>query len=257
LCRHALQAHSGEKADLDHPHVGASCLSRSAETYRGGGYPRFRFVSCTGLPRGRPPAPDCVLQLRCCEALHCCTACCYFQLPAPSSQTSSYSNPPPPPRLPGATALFFSFFLFSNAAWCVWTPQPRGTQPQIRRSVVGLLRGLLAPRLSGSRGSPPCAFPALSPTRFGLLVVTKPHTSGGFGSLRVSGGEGGDSRPFSGFFSVRGQIDHSPTTRIVDFSLLDEAVDLTTGFQDLATAAVHMYVLSTFREREYQIPAGA
>jgi hypothetical protein len=43
-----------------------------------------------------------------------------------------------------------------------------------------LLRGraLLAPRLSGSRGSPPCAFPALSPTRFGLLVVAKPHTSG-------------------------------------------------------------------------------
>jgi hypothetical protein len=75
-------------------------------------------------------------------------------------------------------------------------PQPRGTQLRLRCSVVGLLRALLAPRLSGSRGSAPCAFHALSPTRFGLLVAAKPHTSGGFGALRVPGGKAG---PFPGF----------------------------------------------------------
>jgi hypothetical protein len=64
------------------------------------------------------------------------------------------------------------------------------TQPRLCCSVVGLLRAPLAPRLSGSRGSAPCAFPALSSTRFGLLLATKPHTSGGFGALRVHGGEG-------------------------------------------------------------------
>jgi hypothetical protein len=82
----------------------------------------------------------------------------------------------------------------------VWTPQPRGTQLQLRCSVVGLLRARLAPRLSGSRGSAPCAFPALSPTRFGLLVVTKPHASGSFGALRVPGGEE-MIVPFSGGFA--------------------------------------------------------
>ena len=56
-----------------------------------------------------------------------------------------------------------------NAAWCVWTPQPRGTKLQLRCSVVGLLRGPLAPRLSGSRGSaarPPVRF--LPSPRLGL-----------------------------------------------------------------------------------------
>jgi hypothetical protein len=94
-------------------------------------------------------------------------------------------------------ALYFDFDLF-NAAWCVWTPQPGGTQQHNCGSVAPWSEwpasfGLrwLAPRLSGSRGSAPCAFPALSPTRFGLLVATKPHTSGGFGALRVPGGGGG------------------------------------------------------------------
>jgi hypothetical protein len=35
--------------------------------------------------------------------------------------------------------------LTHNAAWCVWTPQPRGTQPRLRCSVVGLLRAPPAP----------------------------------------------------------------------------------------------------------------
>jgi hypothetical protein len=55
----------------------------------------------------------------------------------------------------------------------------------------------LAPRLSDSRGSAPCAFPALSPTRFGLLVVAKPHVSGDrvLGPCAASPwGGGGDTR---------------------------------------------------------------
>jgi hypothetical protein len=96
---------------------------------------------------------------------------------------------------------FLVFELF-NAAWCVRTPQPRGTQPRLRCSVVGLLRAPPAPRLGlgfcRCRGSASCAFPALSPTRFGLFVATKPHTSGGrLAALRVPVGEG-DSRWFSG-----------------------------------------------------------
>jgi hypothetical protein len=109
------------------------------------------------------------------------------------------------PRLqPGAAFLFFqlrrpdfSVFELFSAAWCVRTPQPRGTQPRLRCSVVGLLRAPPAPRLRFCRGSASCAFPALSPTRFGLLVATKPHTSGGLAALRVPGGEG-DSRDISG-----------------------------------------------------------
>ena len=38
---------------------------------------------------------------------------------------------------------------------------------------------------------PCCAFPALSPTRFGLLVVTKPHASGGLAALLASPWGGG------------------------------------------------------------------
>jgi hypothetical protein len=41
---------------------------------------------------------------------------------------------------------FLIFDLF-NAAWCVWTPHPRGTQLHLRGSVVGLLRAPLAPHL--------------------------------------------------------------------------------------------------------------
>ena len=84
----------------------------------------------------------------------------------------------------------FPVFELFNAAWCVRTPQPRGTQPRLRCSVVGLLRAPPAPRLRFCRGSASCAFPALSPTRFGLLVATKPHTSGGLAALRVPVGEG-------------------------------------------------------------------
>ena len=94
----------------------------------------------------------------------------------------------------------FSVFELFNAAWCVRTPQPRGTQPRLRCSVVGLLRAPPAPRLRFCRGSASCAFPALSPTRFGLLVATKPHTSGGFAALRVPGREG-VIVPFSGGFT--------------------------------------------------------
>ena len=90
-----------------------------------------------------------------------------------------------------------SIFDLFSAAWCVWTPQSRGTQPRLRCSVVGLLRAPPAPRLRFCRGSASCAFPALSPTRFGLLVATKPHTSGGLAALRVPVGEG-DSRDISG-----------------------------------------------------------
>ena len=84
----------------------------------------------------------------------------------------------------------FPVFELFNAAWCVRTPQPRGTQPRLRCSVVGLLRAPPAPRLRFCRGSASCAFPALSPTRFGLLVATKPRTSGGLAALRVPVGEG-------------------------------------------------------------------
>ena len=94
----------------------------------------------------------------------------------------------------------FPVFELFNAAWCVRTPQPRGTQPRLRCSVVGLLRAPPAPRLRFCRGSASCAFPALSPTRFGLLVATKPHTSGGLAALRVPGGEG-VIVPFSGRFA--------------------------------------------------------
>jgi hypothetical protein len=41
---------------------------------------------------------------------------------------------------------------------------------------------------------------ALSPTRFGLFVATKPHTSGGLAALRVPVGEG-VIVPFSGGFA--------------------------------------------------------
>ena len=91
----------------------------------------------------------------------------------------------------------FPVFELFNAAWCVRNPQPRGTQPRLRCSVVGLLRAPPAPRLRFCRGSASCAFPALSPTRFGLLVATKPHTSGGLAALRVPVGEG-VIVPFSG-----------------------------------------------------------
>ena len=94
----------------------------------------------------------------------------------------------------------FSVFELFNAAWCVRTPQPRGTQPRLSCSVVGLLRAPPAPRLRFCRGSASCAFPALSPTRFGLLVATKPHTSGGLAALRVPVGEG-VIVPFSGGFA--------------------------------------------------------
>jgi hypothetical protein len=95
----------------------------------------------------------------------------------------------------------FPVFELFNAAWCVRTPQPtRGTQPRLRCSVVGLLRAPPAPRLRFCRGSASCAFPARSPTRFGLLVATKPHTSGGLAALRVPGGEG-VIVPFSGGFA--------------------------------------------------------
>ena len=40
----------------------------------------------------------------------------------------------------------FSVFELFNAAWCVRTPQPRGTQPRLRCSVVGLLRAPLDAR---------------------------------------------------------------------------------------------------------------
>jgi hypothetical protein len=99
----------------------------------------------------------------------------------------------------------FPVFELFNAAWCVSVraPQPRGTQPRLRCSVVGLLRAPPAPpRLRFCRGSASCAFPALSPTRFGLLVATKPHhTSGGLAALRVPVGEG-VIVPFSGSFAV-------------------------------------------------------
>jgi hypothetical protein len=56
-----------------------------------------------------------------------------------------------------------SIFELFNAAWCVWSPQPRGTQPRLRCSVVGLLRAPPAPRLRSCRGSAPCAFPVPCP----------------------------------------------------------------------------------------------
>jgi hypothetical protein len=70
-------------------------------------------------------------------------------------------------------ALFLVLIYFTLLGVC--GPHNQGehqlrTGMRLRCSVVGLLRAPLAPRLSGSRGSAPCAFPALSPTRFGLLV---------------------------------------------------------------------------------------
>lgn len=72
----------------------------------------------------------------------------------------------------------------------MWTPESFFTQIQLSGSVVGVLRGPPGRHCRGKRGFAPCAFPASSPTRFGLLVAIKPHTSGGFAGLRVPWGEG-------------------------------------------------------------------
>jgi hypothetical protein len=60
------------------------------------------------------------------------------------------------------TAIFDLF----NAAWCVWTPQPRGTQLQLRCSVVGPLplRALLAASTAFERRQ--SRLGPLSPVRF-------------------------------------------------------------------------------------------
>ena len=101
-----------------------------------------------------------------------------------------------------------------NAAWCVWIPQPRGTQLQLRCSVVGLLRALLAPRLSCSRVS----------SRLGPLCVSCPLPDSvwpfgchkavywrRFGGLASPWGGAGIIVPFSGGFA--GLI----TTAVDDF----------------------------------------
>jgi hypothetical protein len=88
----------------------------------------------------------------------------------------------------------------------VWTPQPRRTQLRLGALLRGPWsasfgpRAPLAPRLSGSRGSPPCQplcvscpLPLPDSVRFGLLIATKPRTSGGFGGLASPWGGGGSS----------------------------------------------------------------
>jgi hypothetical protein len=82
------------------------------------------------------------------------------------------------------------FPFFMNAAWCVRAPESFFTQIQLRGSVVGVLRAPPGRHCRDVRGFAPCAFPGLSPTRFGPFVAIKPHTSGGWGSLRVPFGEG-------------------------------------------------------------------
>jgi hypothetical protein len=93
----------------------------------------------------------------------------------------------------------YPIFYFFYAAWCVWTPESFFTQIQLCGSVVGVLRGPPGRHCRGMRGFAPCAFPASSPTRFGLLVAIKPHTSGGFAGLRVPWGEGIAGPPPGGF----------------------------------------------------------
>ena len=81
----------------------------------------------------------------------------------------------------------------------MWTPQPRGTQLRLRCSVVGLLRAPLAPRLSGSRGSPPVRF--LPSPRLGLAfwLPQSRILAAVLGPWEPLGGE--DSRPlFRGVF---------------------------------------------------------
>jgi hypothetical protein len=111
-------------------------------------------------------------------------------------------------RCGGQVFQFLNWLTLLLATWCVGAPQllllPTPTPTKGNTTAAPLLRG------RPPSGPASTAFEvlsrlgllrvpwALSPTRFGLFVATKPHTSGGLAALRVPVGEG-DSRWFLGF----------------------------------------------------------
>jgi hypothetical protein len=96
---------------------------------------------------------------------------------------------------------FFNFDLF-NAAWWMWTPQPRwGTQLQLSCSVVSLLRALLAPRIEPqSRLAPLCPVRFLPSPLLGLAfwLPQSRILAAVLGPCEPLGGKG-IAGPFPGF----------------------------------------------------------